>query len=65
MTLNTSAAACGIYRDVVSGRRAGRGGAKRKISVACLEIENLVGPGGSRCQRRKYEEYRSQAEYYL
>jgi hypothetical protein len=53
-----SAAGYGIYRDQLSGRCAGRGGTERKISVALLEIENLIGPGGSRCRRRKYEERR-------
>ena len=44
---NRRAAGCGSDRDCLSGlRRAGRGGAKRKISSTELEIVNLLGLTG-------------------
>src|SRR5208282_5945434 len=66
-----STAGYGIDRDLLSGRRAGRSGADRKISAANREIEgvpagdSLRSSAGSRCRRRKQEKHRSQAEYFL
>jgi len=55
-----------IDRDLASGRRAGRGGAERKISLAKPEIgDSLRSSAGSRCRWRKHEEHCSQSEYYL
>ena len=61
-----SAAGYCIDRNLVSGPRAGRGGAERKISLAKPEIGgNLRSSAGSRCRRRKSEEHCSQADYDL